>query len=312
MPTVVKASEVQKEPDTADVNASSSEEEVVRTHRPMRPRPPRMGRWIQSMSRPFAVIHTDGKKMILFNKQAIRRASVEGIMRDDSQFQTPRHRITDSSPMMSNSANIMMSAASSGSYFAAGAEAYFPWASIDKDGTVTHDSVFPDSSSLDSDILDDCEEDILIEDFLDFGDESTADEKENEDEDPSTDATVEPASTPARPATGEDKNHQLLNHFDNVSVGAFRKDQGRKQLLNRNIESKDSLAFGGGNIIRGIKSGRLQQATAPITPVRKRKGSRPTPFQSSPASPLAQAELSKKRTYDGEQFSGHKRNRSMA
>jgi hypothetical protein len=280
----------------------------------MRPRPPRMGRWIHSLSRPFAVIHTDGKKMILFNKHAIRRASVEGIMHDDSQVQTPRQHIADSSPMMSNSANIMMSAASSNSYFAAGPEAYFPWTSVDRDGTITQDTIFPDSSSYDGDDLDDGENDILIEDFLDFGDDTTADEKDNEDEEPSTDATVEPASTPARPSTRDDKNHQLLNHFNTVSVSAFRRDQDRKQLLHRNVESKDSLAFGGNYLegtLRGVKSGRLQHATAPITPVRKRKVPKPMPFPSSPGSPLAQVELSKKRRYEGEQYSGHKRNRSM-
>lgn len=314
LPAVVKASEVQKNPDPADANASSSEEEVVRTHRPMRPRPPRMGRWVHSLSRPFAVIHTDGKKMILFNKQAIRRSSVEGIMRDNSQFSTPRQRIVDSSPMMSNSANIMMSAASSNSFFAAGPEAYFPWTSVDADGTIHQDSVFPDSSSYDGDDLDDGEGDILIEDFLDFGDETTADEKDNDDEEPSTDATVEQSATPAQPHTGEDKNHQLLNHFNNVSVSAFRRDQDRKQLLHRNVESKDSLAFGGNYLegtLRGVKSGRLRQATVPITPQRKqRKGTKPI-LPSSPASPLSQVGLSKKRAYEGEQFSGHKRNRSM-
>jgi hypothetical protein len=272
-----------------------------------------MGRWIHSLNRPFAVIHTDGKKMILFNKHAIRRASVDGIMGDTSQVQTPRQHIADSSPMMSNSANIMMSAASSGSFFASGPEAYYPWTRVDADGTIHQDSAFPDSSSYDGDDLDDGEGDILIEDFLDFGDETTADEKDDDDEEPSTDATVEPASTPARPKSGEDKNHQLLNHFNNVSVSAFRRDQDRKQLLHRNVESKDSLAFGGTYLegtLRGVKSGRLQHATAPITPVRKRKNSKPI-FPSSPASPLVQAELSKKRRYEGEQYSGHKRNRSM-
>jgi hypothetical protein len=276
-----------------------------------------MGTWTQSLNRPFAVIHSDGKKMILFNKHAIRRSSIEGIIRDDSQMQTPRQRITDLSPMMSNSANIMMSAASSDPFVIAEPQAYFPWISMDADGTIHHNTSFPDSSSYDGDDLDDGEEDILIEDFLDFGDETTADENDNEDDDPSTDATVEPASTPARPGTGDDKNHQLLNHFNTVSVSAFRRDQDRKQLLHRNVESKDSLAFGGNYLegtLRGVKSGRLQHATAPITPVRKRKGPKPMPmpFQSSPASPLAHAELNKKRRYDGEQYSGHKRNRSIA
>lgn len=274
-----------------------------------------MGTWIHSLKRPFAIIHTDGKKMILFNQQASRRSSVDGIVRDDSQAQTLRQNIVDNSPMMSNSANIMMSAASSNDFYAAGPEAYFPWTSVDADGTI-HQDAYHDSSSYDGDDLDDGEGDILLEDFLNFDEDTSHDEKENEEEDQTSDATAEPASTPGRPTTAEDKNHQLLNHFSNVNVGAFRRDQDRMQLLNRNMESKESLAFGQKSYLegtlRGVKSGRLQHATAPITPVRRRKVPKPAPYPSSPASPLlAKAEVNKKRRYEGEDFKGHKRNRSL-
>ena len=226
-----------------------------------------------------------------------------------------------SSPMISNSGNIMLSAMYTPlDQFGGGAlgppEAFHPFTDIAADGTVTHDS----TSSFDDDDYADLLVDgyYNIEDFISLGDDSSDDEEVNtEDQDPSPSSdAAEPFSTPARPTTvtSEDhaQAHPLLNHFNNKDVvGSFRRNQTRHQQLTRNAVSTDALAFAGPygpqGILRGIKGGRLEAANVPITPLRRKKPS--MPMGSSPGSPLANAAANSKRKFAGEHF-GHKRSRS--
>jgi hypothetical protein len=227
--------------------------------------------------------------------------------------------------MISNSGNIMMSAMADfsdpfggfngmntwiGGQALGPPEAFYPFTSINADGTLAHDS----SSAYDDDDLDD--EDLLdVNDFITFGDDDSDDDNGEVEQSSDADVTSTPApsSTPARPTTArsEDQVHPLLAHFNKGVVGSFRRNQNRHQLLTRNSASRESLAFGGTHLegtIRGVKSGRLHHANTPITPARKAKTLKPV-VPSSPASPLAQ--LNKKRRYDGEDFHGHKRNKSL-
>ena len=187
-------------------------------------------------------------------------------------------------------------------------EAFYSFTSINADGTID-----TDSPSFDEDDLED--DDWNIEDLIKFDEETSNDENE----DPSSDAsgTVEPSSTPARPTTftSEDQVHPLLHHLQNGNVSAFRQNQVRHQLMNRNAITNEALEFSGkgafnDGTLRGIKHGRLEAASVSMTPLRKQK--RMTPLNAlSPSSPLADVSLmNKKRKFDGQDFSGHKRNRN--
>ena len=213
------------------------------------------------------------------------------------------------SPMLSNSANLMMSGMAPIDRFGAGPaigppEAFYPFTSISSDGLITQytdeDEDEDDIDGIDSDNLWD------INDMIDFGDGSS----DSEGASPSSD-TAEATSTPARPttATSEDQAHPLLNHFHNPSVvGAFRSHQNLHQLMTRDNVSQDSLAFSGPlqqGTLRGIKGGRFAAANKSITPRRK---TLQQPMGSSPGSPLANAG---KRKFNGDELGGHKRHRSL-
>lgn len=308
---------------------SSSEEEVPVIHRtPVRGRLPRLGVWTVHSDRPFMIAKNE-MKIIMYNRKSMRRFSVDAINNTPSQTPTRNNSIVESSPMISNSGNIMMSAMNNfgdpftfGNQFLGGQavgppEAFYPFTSINADGTVVaHDS----SSAYDEDDMDD--EDLWnVEDFLEFGEETSGDENGHEVEASSdSPGTVVPCSAPAlsssaQPTTirSEDQVHPLLDHFDKGVVGSFRRNQNRHQLLTRNIASRDSLAFGGPHLdgtIRGVKSGRLHHANTPITPARKAKTLQQV-IPSTPDSPLAHAQLNKKRKFNEEVFSGHKRSKSL-
>lgn len=222
------------------------------------------------------------------------------------------------SPMISDSANVMLSAMYTptdqllGGQALGPPEAFYPFTSISADGTVAQDT-----SSYDEDDLD--ELDLWnLEDFVNFGGDTSDDEPVKEEPGESSDsaaATDAPSSTP-RPSTArsDDQIHPLLSHFDNGNVGSFRRNQTRHALLSRNTATRESLAFSGPyrqGTIRGIKGGRLAAANTPITPVRKQKTAKSF-GASSPASPLAPTPT-KKRRYSDEDIghpTGHKRNRS--
>ncbi|KAH8652636.1 hypothetical protein BGZ60DRAFT_181815 [Tricladium varicosporioides] len=301
---------------------SDDEEEIAVTRRGPKKNGPKLGSFFHDKRNSFAVIDSKGKKLVMFRaKKTARRYSFNGMdarpkLNTIQETDAENMCMEEMSPMISNSGNLMLSAMYTPLDTFVGQavgppEAFLPFTSISADGIITHDS----TSSFDEDDVDD-EELWKLEDFLNFGGQSSESDNDDDDQDPSPSSdTMELSSTPARPttATSEDQVHPLLNHFNsNDVVGAFRRNQNRHQLLTRNALSSEALAFSGPfgqGTLRGIKGGRLAAANTPITPMRKRKGIQP--IGSSPGSPLANlSAANSKRKFDGEYHFGHKRSRS--
>jgi hypothetical protein len=314
MKTITPAkSFIQPLPGTTD----SSDEETQAT--PLRRGPgrarggkPRLGTWSHSSNKPYAMISGSGKtrKMVMFNIKDGKYPSFGRNSRPQTAL-TDDSALIESSPMISNSGNVMMSAMFDQSFPGFGGqavgplEAFYPFTTVNADGTIVHDS----SSGYDQSDVDD-EDNLDMNDFFDFGAEGDSDEEGEDDQSSDSPDTLEPSSTPARPTTArsEDQVHPLLAHFGNHPVTAFRNHQNRHYQMNHNGLSHESLAFG--NTIRGVKTGRLQHASIPLTPQRKQKNKAMIP-DSSPLA--AHQQLGRKRGLDGEEVSetrGHKRNRS--
>ncbi len=278
---------------------------------PLRARKPQLGKWVHPASTPFATVAGDGKSLLMFRKV------------DESELPTnngsPSH-VQAGLPTMGDSGNVMISVMLNtvplNSLFGGLAgevvgpsEAFFPFTSVNSDGTYTQDS---------SSVNDDYDEDLEVQfvDFeaaIDFGallsdadvEAPDADTDDSEGDSPSM---AEPSSTPARPTTArpttpgsEQEVHPLLTHFNStkVSVGAFRQNQSRHHQLTSNMVSQESLAFHNSQSpapIRGIRSGRIPYTNTPITPARKHKKEK-RPLASSPM--------------NGGEERGHKRNRSV-
>lgn len=296
----------------ANSEISTSSEEVPRRRGV---RAPVMASWTHNSDTPYAIADMGTTKVKVFNMRRFR--DQYEMQSRATPMTSPARNMLQESPMISNSGNIMMSAMMDDPFndnvsgqAIGGPEAFYPWTYVDANGTIENQ----DSSSMAG--SDDCDDEDLwnIDDLLNFGDQYSDDEEEAEpsDESPTGAEDGAPSSTPARPTTArsEDQVHPLLNHFSAGTVGAFRFNQNRHQLLNRTSVTRESLAFGSAHMegtIRGVKAGRLQHANTPITPVRKKK--RPIPaFESSPASPVT----NKKRKFNGDDHSTNlKRSRGL-
>jgi hypothetical protein len=152
--------------------------------------------------------------------------------------------------------------------------------------------------------------------MIDFDSDPTEDDNE-EDHTSDSPGTIELSSTPARATalSSEDQAHPLLNHLTKTNVRAFHRNQKDRQLILGGAMTRDALEFSGSSFnegtLRGIKHGRLEAANTPITPVRRNPGMKPMQA-SSPGSPLADVSImNKKRRFEGQEFMGHKRNRSV-
>ncbi|KAI9730042.1 MAG: hypothetical protein M1818_008311 [Claussenomyces sp. TS43310] len=285
----------------SDESSDSEEDITVIRHNPYSRGGPKLGSWVTDASKPFAVIDSHGKKLVVFKAKIPRRHSFSTPTRPAPGFIGENDGVEEMSPMISNSANLMMSAmytpldGTLGGQALGPPEAFYPFVSVSANGVIARESA---SSSFDEDDVDD-DEVWNIQDLIDFGDDSDEAEEDDSNE-------TETPSTPARPLSSEDQVHPLLEHFGRGVVGAFRRNQNRHHLISRNVASRESLAFSGPyQPVRGIKGGRLAAANTPITPLRKSKTLR---VVATPSSPVAPAE--KKRKYSGEQHS-HKRSKSM-
>ncbi|KAK8085475.1 hypothetical protein PG997_006746 [Apiospora hydei] len=223
------------------------------------------------------------------------------------QFNFPFYEpISQSSPLLSNSGNLMMGAMFSSNTFGdfmntqpvGPMEAFFPHTN---DNTAVEDE---DEESSDDDLDEDEEESKLnVDDFVDLGDGSSDEEDVN-----AADET-EDIFSPQRPTTANNDVTSLLSHFENNSniVGAFRRDQANSQLIRNGKATRESLAFSSPyfeGTLRGIKDGRLTDTNIPISPLRKHK--KKSSVSESPLSSTAQ-----KRKAASEQHLGHKRQRSI-
>jgi hypothetical protein len=229
--------------------------------------------------------------MMIFTPQRLRRLDLAPESFNLDFFTNPN--MAETSPILSNSASLMMGAMFSSNTFgdymgntqALGApEAFF---------SLTSDAMTADSEEEESGIDDEDEEEknLKLEDFITFHQtDSDCEEEQEEQNDDSNWAgfgDMDPssaASTPARPRTSASAVsdgsmmdvHPLLSHFDNNSnaVGAFRRNQINQQLILSDKASHESLAFSGPyhyGTLRGIKSGSMGTVTAPITPLRRHR-----------------------------------------
>ncbi|KAK6850996.1 hypothetical protein PG987_000630 [Apiospora arundinis] len=283
-----------------------SDSDAVTLIKPRRGQP-RVGRFNLESSgkKPVAVVNPRTGKLMIFTPQRLRRLDLS-----PEQFNFPFYEpISQSSPLLSNSGNLMMGAMFSSNTFGdfmntqpvGPMEAFFPHTT---DNTAGEE----EEESSDDDLDEDEEEQKLnVDDFVDLGDGSSDEEGGNE-----LDETEDFFSTtPGRPTTANSNNDvtSLLSHFENNSniVGAFRRDQANSQLIRNGKATRESLAFSSPffeGTLRGIKDGRLTDTNIPISPLRKHK--KKSSISESPLSSTTQ-----KRKASSEQPFGHKRQRSI-
>lgn len=262
--------------------------------------------------------------MMIFTPQRLRRLDLSPESFNLQFFENPD--TTQSSPILSNSASLMMCAMFSSNTFgdfmntqAIGpAEAFF---SIPSGGIVPDDS---DGSDTDAE-EDEEEKNLKIEDFITFHHDASDDDAEQDDAaDSEEDANPNSASTSGRPGTGVSDIsmpdvHPLFSHFGNNSdaVGAFRRNQVNQQLISSEKATLESLAFSNGlqhGTLRGIKNGSLDSVTTPITPLRRQKSNSMTganPLVDVNRSPLEIIAQKRKASAEGT-MSLHKRHRSIS
>ncbi|KAI0126187.1 hypothetical protein BJ170DRAFT_463140 [Xylariales sp. AK1849] len=281
--------------------AHSSDSEPATLIKPSRGKPRRGTFNLDSSGKkPVAVVHPRTGKLMIFTPQRLRRLDLS-----PETFNFPFFEpVTQSSPILSNSGNLMMGAMMSSNTFGdfmntqpfGPAEAFFSGS--------PSSNVLDEISEEDED--DDYEEDegeslLKINDFINFdGDDDDDDDGEQDD-----DYSI----TPGRPTTASSDVTDLVGHleFNPDMVGAFRRDQANLALIRSGQATRESLAFSGPfthGTLRGIKDGRIPALNVPVSPLRKQKKLVPG-MASSPLSGMSQ-----KRKSLSEQHSGHKRQRS--
>ncbi|KAI8956396.1 hypothetical protein F4801DRAFT_15399 [Xylaria longipes] len=264
---------------------------------------PRVGRFSldKSSKKPIAMVNPrTGKLMIFTTHRSLKR----GLDLSPEQFKFPFFDQAQSSPILGNPGNIMMSGMISSNTFgdfmnthAVGpAEAWY--------AQVPDSNGYGDSSGSEGQAVDDEEKNLRIEDFLEIDDDSDSSDDQEIDKDDGDEILC----TPGRPTTSSSDVTSLLDHFEHNSnlVGAFRRDQAHHRLITRSKATHDSLAFSGPyfeGTLRGIKDGRIATANVPISPLRRRK--KMPEFTSSPLS------SSTKRKAPSDHRIGHKKQRSI-
>ncbi|KAF9873627.1 hypothetical protein CkaCkLH20_08737 [Colletotrichum karsti] len=264
---------------------------------------PRVGRFNldNSEQKPIAVLNPITRKMMIFTPHR-RRLDLS-----PEQFNfsfLPTIDENQNSPMLSNSAQIMMSAMFSSNTFgdylntqAMGpAEAFFPFQS--EPNTADESS----SVEIEEEDEDEMERSLDINDFIEFDDTRSLDgDEENQwDGEP-----VNP--TPGRPRSSSDID--LHSHINANNVGAFRRDQINQRLILSDKATQDSLALSSPynyTALRGLKSDRFETAAVPLTPLRRSKKQ----MRDLARSPLES--MSQKRKASSELPMSHKRQRSIS
>ncbi|KAI1334959.1 hypothetical protein F5Y15DRAFT_399855 [Xylariaceae sp. FL0016] len=278
-----------------------SDSEGVTLIKPRRGQP-RVGRFTldKSHKKPIAILNPRTGKMMIFTHQSKQRFDLS-----PEQFNFSFFNQHESSPMLSNPGNIMMSGMISSNTFGdfmnthtvGPAEAWY--------AHTPGCSAIEESESDEHDVDED-ERNLKLEDFLVSDNNSDSSDDENLANNDDNDDIFR---TPGRPTTSGSDVTSLLDHFEQNSniVGAFRRDQANHQLISRSKATHDSLAFSGPyfeGTLRGIKDGRIATTNVPISPLRKKKIV--PDLASSPLSSMGQ-----KRKSSSEQHMGHKRQRSI-
>ncbi|OLN88085.1 hypothetical protein CCHL11_00008 [Colletotrichum chlorophyti] len=266
---------------------------------------PRVGRFNLDSSerKPVAVLNPITRKMMIFTPHRRRHLDLSP---EQFNFQyLPTIDENQNSPMLSNSAQIMMSAMFSSNTFgdylntqAMGpAEAFFPFTSEPNTADESSDVGF------DEDEEDDVERSLNISDFIEFDDRgSSGDEGEGNQWDGDL------MNSPARPRTAS-SDVDLHSHINASNVGAFRRDQINQRLILSDKATQDSLALSSPynyTALRGLKSDRFETAAVPLTPLRRTKKQ----LRDLARSPLES--MSQKRKASSEIPVSHKRQRSIS
>ncbi|CAG9950952.1 unnamed protein product [Clonostachys rosea f. rosea IK726] len=266
---------------------------------------PRVGRFSldKSDKKPIAVLNPLTRKMMIFTPHQRRQLDLS-----PEQFHgVPAFPIDASSPMLSNSANMMFSAMFSSNTFAdfVNGQAVGPTEAFFPDITGADESEF----SVDSQALNWEEEEDEAERGLNLNDFISFEESDSSDDEDKAKGNWDPSSTPARPTTASSEA-DVLSHLNSDIVGAFRRNQVNQQLILSNQATQDSLAFSGPynhTAIRGLRSDRFDTAGVPLTPVRRHKSKisdlTRSPLESFSAKRKASAEVPN---------AGHKKQRSIS
>lgn len=261
---------------------------------------PRVGRFNldRSDKKPIAVLNPLTRKMMIFTPHRRRQLDLSP---EQFNFSWPLEE--QSSPLLSNSANMMLSAMFSSNTFGdfvnaqtmGPAEAFFPFPS--ETGGVDGSSSPPSMEGED----DDAEKNLDISDFITWDNDGSSGDEEDNDNWP-------PSSTPLRPTTASSEL-DILGHLNSDTVGAFRRNQINQQLILSNQATQDSLAFAGPynlTAIKGLKSDRFDTAGMPLTPIRRQKR-----HMADARSPLEKVSAKRKASSEASN-NGHKKQRSIS
>ncbi|KAF3891725.1 hypothetical protein GTR04_4839 [Trichophyton interdigitale] len=253
-------------------------------------RGPLRGTFIADPHKPVAVVAPNGRQLILIPPYASSRhewlESAAGSLvntannsprtttmhnvddSDTDALVSPRH--TDMSPMLSSNANLMMSALGNDSVgqVTGPPEAFYPTNGYLMDASFDEDE-------------DDSEAMLNVDDFINFSENSSDDERDDSDEPTSPAATSTigcQTPTPRRPsgtATDNDETptqassaERLLNHLDRGIVTAFRRNHNRYQALIRLPHHREFLPANSPS-----QPASAFKRSNPRTPTRKRQAS---------------------------------------
>ncbi|PHH92123.1 hypothetical protein CDD83_8796 [Cordyceps sp. RAO-2017] len=277
-----------------------SEASVSDVESPVKPQrgQPRVGRYNldRSDKKPIAVLNPLTRKMMIFTPNRRRQLDLS-----PEQFNLPWLVDEQASPLLSNPANMMLSAMFSTNTFGdlvnpqtmGPAEAFFPFPS--EANTADEASTGPSDE-------DEGEKKLDINDFITWDDVGSSGDE-------GAAGKWEPSSTPVRPTTAASEA-DLLSHLNSDTVGAFRRNQINQQLILSNQATQDSLAFSGPynyTALKGLRSDRFDTAGLPLTPIRRQKKH----LGDLARSPL-EAVSAKRKASSGDVSGGHKRHRSIS
>lgn len=309
-------------------SGSESDHASAVTPRSSRPRSARF-ELSSSGHKPMAMMHPRTGRVVIFTPNQSRNFSLAPETFQGFRMMDHIQDDLQSSPMMSNSSSVMMSAMFSSDTFGdflnsqpvGPFEAFFP---------TTYSDGLADVIDADSDeysgIMDDHDDEanVNLADFLDIDIVMSNDEQDEEEAAEATSPAGEETdgdptpkrrpSTAASNTEAEDEVHPLFVHFDGNAdaVGAFRRNQVTQKMISSDQASTESLAFSGPysmGTLKGIKRGSLETVTAPITPVRK---SRRLSISDYSRSPLETFTMKRKASSNANDASDHKRHRSIS
>lgn len=279
---------------------------------------PRVGRFDLDTAdeKPIAVMHPVTRKLIIFTPEKARGFDLSPESFRGLEGFLPAVA-SQASPIAKHSHEIMMAAMVSNTTFAdflksypfGPEEAFVPPVDLSTGAEDDDSDGSGPCGRADPEVL------LNIEDFVQFGDESSDEDQEQEsgwDDGADVDAASMPGRRPstAASASSDGAEHPLFTHFDKNSdaVGAFRLNQVNQQLILSEAASIESLSFSNGysiGTLKGVKSGSLETITAPLTPPRRRKSN---DFNKSPLDSV----LQKRKASDGVGSDNHKRHRSIS